>query len=77
MAKYYGMFTDEGNEVIQNLVDFAREGNLSWKQVMSLLEHTYKHGKISGQHTECFDTEVRECVYNELGFYDKEQDFYF
>ena len=77
MAKQYGMFTDEGNDVIQNIVDVARSGNLSWKQVYALLEHTYNHGLFLNKHTECLDTVVRECVYQELGFHDKDQDFYF
>jgi hypothetical protein len=76
MTKDYGMFSDKGNQIIENIVDRAREDNLSWPQVITLLEHTYKLAKISKQHTECLDTEVRECIYNELGFYEKDQDFY-
>ena len=77
MVKHYGMFTDEGNKVIQNIVDLARAADLSWKEVYFILEHEYKHGKVSGKHTECMDTVVRESVYNELGFVEKNQDFYF
>jgi hypothetical protein len=74
--KNYEMFTDEGNEVIQNIVDVARQSDLSWKQVQALLEHTYQHGKITGQHTECLDTDVREAVFCELGFHKKNVNFF-
>jgi hypothetical protein len=79
MVKNYEMYTDEGNALIQNVVDVARAGDLSWKQVHALLVHTAKHGESHPEEVgaEATDTAVRECVYNELGFYEKDQDFYF
>ena len=76
--KSYAMFTKEGDALIQNVVDIARAGDLSWKQVLLLLEHTAKHGESHPKQVgaEATDTAVRECVYNELGFYAKDQDFY-
>ena len=65
MTKDYGMFTDAGNAVVADLVNFAKTYNLSYPIVMSMMD------AIGSD--ECFgeitDTAVREEIGDELGWY--------
>ena len=65
----YGMFTDAGNEMIHGIVVGARYKNLNWREVQDML---YTVSQIDG-YRESTDTEVREMVYDALGF---DTDFY-
>ena len=60
----YGMFTDVGNVMIHGIVEGARYKNLTWREVHGML---YTVSKIKG-FEEATDTEVRELVYDALGF---------
>lgn len=59
---YYGMFTENGNRVIDGIVTFAKEYNYSWSCVDEILT---KISKIEG-FEEATDTAVREYVYEAL-----------
>jgi hypothetical protein len=61
----YGMFTDAGNALVANLVMTAKTFDLSDTTVLSLMNSFQKDPKFS----EITDTEVRECVGMELGWY--------
>ena len=65
MTKDYGMFTDAGNAVVADLVDFAKTHGLSYKIVMSMMDALSKDETIS----EITDTAVREEIGEELGWY--------
>jgi hypothetical protein len=60
--KTFGMFTDEGNTLIQGIVFTAKATNLDWDQVNEIL---WDVSTIHG-FEEASDTEVREAVYMEL-----------
>lgn len=60
--KHYGMFTDEGNRVIDGIVIFAKEHNYSWGCVNDVLTAI---SKVEG-FEEATDTAVREYVYEAL-----------
>lgn len=61
---YYGMFSDKGNMIIANLVDRAREQNMTWPEVYKELVRLSELPDTG----EATDTEVREYVYSKLGF---------
>jgi hypothetical protein len=63
--KSYGMFTDTGNALVENLVMTAKNFNLSDTTVMALMTSFQKDPKFA----EITDTEVRECIGMELGWY--------
>ncbi len=63
--KTYGMFTQEGDEVIGRLIDFARKYRLNEEQTMAILYDI----AASPKYPEASDTAVRETVGEELGFY--------
>ena len=58
-APYYGMFTDEGNAAVHEIVAVAYRINISWKVVMQMLE---KLSKVKG-FEEASDTMVRDEVW--------------
>ncbi len=60
--KSFGMFSDEGNALIQGVVITAKASGLEWDQVAEIL---YDIGTLEG-FEEATDTDVRECVYMEL-----------
>ena len=67
----YGMFSDEGNKQIADIIEFHRSYKSTWpvvyQNLRDLADSDYtKFG-------EAMDTEVRECVYIALGF---KEDFY-
>jgi len=62
--KYYGMFTEAGNEAVDGLVVVAKALELSWPQVYSALRVLADNPKFG----EATDTAVREYVYDACGF---------
>lgn len=62
----YGMFTEQGNIAVAAVVTIARAGKLTWPQTYGLLEvlSTTDPDKFG----EAMDTEVREQVYDALGY---------
>jgi hypothetical protein len=69
---YYGMFTDRSNMIIANLVDRAREQNMTWPQVYAELVRLSELPDTG----EATDTEVREYVFSKLGFDRQDVAFY-
>jgi hypothetical protein len=67
--KYYGMFTDAGNEAIDGLVTTAKALDLQWKEVYFALQVLARKPEFA----EATDTMVREYVYDAMGF---ESEFY-
>ena len=61
----YGMFTDAGNALVENLVTMAKTFNLSDVTVMALMDGFQKDPNFA----EITDTEVRECIGMALGWY--------
>lgn len=58
----FGMFTVEGNQVINDLVDFANVNNLEWNIVRDMMKALSKDKRFE----ECMDTAVREAVYESV-----------
>ena len=56
---YYGMFSDEGNAAVHEIVTVAYRINISWKVVMQMLE---KLSRVKG-FEEATDTAVRDEVW--------------
>ena len=67
----YGMFSVEGNRAISSIIAYHKYHKSSWTVVLQnlrdLADSDYQ------KFGEAMDTEVRECVYTELGF---KEDFY-
>jgi hypothetical protein len=67
----YGMFSDEGNKQIADIIEFHKNLKSDWATVYQnlrdLADSDYE------KFGEAMDTEVRECVYTELGL---TSDFY-
>ena len=61
----YGMYSDIGNYVIQDLVNLANSELLSDRAVLGMLEALAK----DEMYAEAMDTVVRERVYAQLGVY--------
>jgi hypothetical protein len=68
----YGMFTPEGEQAVQCVVNAARHNGWSWKETYSELCQLARDDRFD----EALDTAVREQVYSVLGFYEQGQDFY-
>lgn len=68
-SKDYGMFTEEGNIAVAAIVNVARAGRLTWPETYKLLSQLSDTEKFG----EAMDTEVRELVYDALGY---DTDFY-
>jgi hypothetical protein len=60
----YGMYSDMGNYVIQDLVDLANKAQLSDRVVLSMLEAISK----DEMYAEAMDTVVRERVFAQLRY---------
>lgn len=58
----FGMFTVEGNQVINDLVDFANANKLEWNVVRDMMKVLSKDNRFE----ECMDTAVREAVYESV-----------
>ena len=67
----YGMFSEEGNKQIADIIEFHRMQKSTWPVVYQNLRDLADsdYSKFG----EAMDTEVREVVYSELGF---TSDFY-
>ena len=67
----YGMFTEEGDILVNGIVDVAKgtDADLSW-----VLDKLYKLGETKG-FGEATDTMVREAVFDAIG-YDNDTPFY-
>jgi predicted homoserine dehydrogenase-like protein len=70
----YGMYTSEGNVAVAGIVYYAQEHNLSWKTVYQNLVDLAKFD--ADKYGEALDTTVRECVYNAIGAYERDENFY-
>lgn len=70
----FGMFTSEGNVAVFGIVQYAKEHNLSWKTVYQNLEDLAKFD--ADKYGEALDTAVREAVYDAIGAYQRDEDFY-
>jgi len=60
MRNYFGMFTDEGNAKVAEIVEFAKANGAEWKDILPMLRNL---SDISG-FGEAMDTVVRELVYD-------------
>jgi hypothetical protein len=67
----YGMFSEEGNKQIADMIEFHKNRKSTWTEVLQNLRDLADcdYEKFG----EAMDTEVRECVYIALGF---TEDFY-
>ena len=67
----YGMFSEEGNKQIADIIEFHKMQKSNWSTVYQnlrdLADSDYE------KFGEAMDTEVRECVYTALNF---DTDFY-
>ena len=61
----FGMYSDLGNYVIQDLVNLANKAQLSDRAVLGMLEALAK----DEMYAEATDTVVRERVFAQLGVY--------
>ena len=67
----YGMFSEEGNKQIADIIEFHRMQKSTWPVVyQNLRDLADRDYELFG---EAMDTEVREVVYAKLGF---TSDFY-
>jgi len=72
MIKDYGMFTDAGNLAVHGIVEGAKIKKSTWAEVYhALVAISYVEG-----YGEATDTAVREYVYDAIGAYEREEDFY-
>ena len=62
MTKYFGMFTDEGNAKVAEIVEFAKANNAQWENVLPMLGNLAQSDRA--KFGEALDTEVREAVYD-------------
>ena len=62
--KYYGMFSEAGNQAVDGLVVVAKALDLSWPEVYAALRVL----AIDPKFGEATDTVVREYVYDACGF---------
>ena len=70
----YAMYTDLGDAGVHAIVIAARAQQLTWAQTVNALrELADSNEDVFG---EAMDTAVRECVYDALGFDNREQPFY-
>ena len=71
---YYGMFSDEGNMAVHNIVTNAKNEKLSWKQTYQALRDLADSNPDS--FGEATDTMVREMVYDAIGADQTDECFY-
>ena len=69
--RYFGMFTDEGNNAVAFIVDYHRANNNPWTVVYQSLKDLAK--SEPERYGEAMDTAVREMVYDACQF---NEDFY-
>lgn len=70
-ARYFGMFTDEGNHAVAFIVDYNMANNNDWPTVYQNLQDLAKSDPE--RYGEANDTVVRELVYDACQF---TSDFY-
>ena len=63
--KYFGMFSDEGNEAVQQIVERGLRENLPWLEVYQDLVRLADSDR--DRFGEATDTMVRDIVYEALG----------
>ena len=62
----YGMFSEEGNKQIADIIEFHKNNKSTWPVVLQNLRDVADSDyELFG---EAMDTEVRECVYTALNF---------
>jgi hypothetical protein len=62
----YGMFSEEGNKQIADIIEFHKNNKSTWPVVLQNLRDLADCDyELFG---EAMDTEVRECVYTALNF---------
>ncbi len=65
--KYFAMFTDEGNQAVEELVNDAITKRQSWGEVENrLMELSRKKVNGNKPFAEAMDTAVEDCVHYEL-----------
>jgi hypothetical protein len=64
MVREFGMFSDEGNQAVADVVEFATKLSMDWPGVYGLLQQLSKQEQFG----EATDTVVREYVYDAMGF---------
>mgnify|MGYP006299879391 CR=1 FL=1 len=74
MYMYYGMYTDQGNEMIHHIVTHSINVNSSWKTVYAELKDLAR--RFPEEFGEATDTDVRECVYGAIGAHLRDEEFY-
>jgi hypothetical protein len=68
-VKYYGMFSDEGNQKVQEIVQRGLDLNLPWLEVYQDLVKLAESDR--DRFGEATDTMVRDIVYEALGRYNE------
>ena len=68
----YMMYTEAGDEDVHKIVEAAIVLGLTWSETICLLERL-AHKPNRGDAT---DTSVRECVYEAIGAFDRNEPFY-
>ena len=63
--RYFGMFTDEGNNAVAFIVDYHRANNNAWDTVYQKLQDLAESDPE--RYGEATDTMVREMVYDAVG----------
>lgn len=62
LQRHFGMFSDEGNQRVEDIVTDAIRDELSWSEVVDLLSALSADERFA----ECMDTMVREIVYDTI-----------
>lgn len=62
VPRYFGMFTDEGNNAIAFIVDYHRSNNNDWPTIYKNLQDLA--ASDPAKYGEAMDTVVREMVYD-------------
>ena len=70
----YGMFSDQGNMAIHDIVTVAKNQRLTWKQTYQVMRKLADSNPDS--FGEAMDTVVRECVYVAIGADQRDECFY-
>jgi hypothetical protein len=63
-SRYFGMFSDKGNEFVANFVDKARREGWDWPKTLDAMIEISDTNK---DYPEIMDTMVREIVYDAIG----------
>ena len=63
-SRYFGMYTEEGNEFVAKFVDKARQEGWDWP---TTLKEITEIALTNQKYAEIFDTMVREIIYDAIG----------